>query len=60
MKVVYKTETETVSAMEIQGGILVKSVTKFKSAQSESLIEIKNGVIVNHGTEEEPVWKLNR
>jgi hypothetical protein len=60
MKIISQTENETISALEIQGGIIVKSVTKNGKNQSESLIEIKGGVIVNHGTEEEPVWKLNR
>jgi hypothetical protein len=61
MKVIFQNEKETVSAIEIDGGVLVKSVTKNDDGQqSESLIEIKSGVIVNHGTVEEPVWKLNR
>jgi hypothetical protein len=61
MKVISQSEKETVSAIEIDGGILVKSVTKNEDGlQSESMIEIKGGVIVNHGTVEEPVWKLNR
>jgi O-acetylhomoserine/O-acetylserine sulfhydrylase-like pyridoxal-dependent enzyme len=60
MKIISQTDNEVISAFEIQGGIIIKSVTKNSKQQSESMIEIKGGVIVNHGTFDEPVWKLNR
>jgi hypothetical protein len=61
MKKISESENEVISAIETHDGIIVKSVTKdAKGKQSESMIEIKGGVIVNHGTVDEPVWKLNR
>lgn len=61
MKKISESANEVISAIEIHDGIIVKSVTKDDNGnQSESLIEIKGGVIVNHGTLEEPIWKLNR
>jgi len=47
----YKTDT----------GILIKTTTKDNGAVvSESTMIDPNGVIVNHGTVEVPVWKLSR
>ena len=61
MKKISESENEVISAIETHDGIIVKSVTKDdKGKQSESMIEIKGGVIVNHGTVDEPVWKFNR
>ena len=57
---VLETNEETVKALVVFGGVLIKSVTKYEGGQSESMYLVQNGVLVNHGTEEQPDWRLNR
>lgn len=51
---------EVVKAMPATGGVLIKSITKYEGGQSESTYFLKDGVLVNHGSEKEPDWRLNR
>ena len=53
-------ETELVRAKKTDHGVLIKSVTKSKDGNSEAMFHLDGGVLVNHGTEENPDWKLNR
>lgn len=55
-----ETDTEKVSAMKTDKGVLIKSITTGKNGQSESLVHLDGGVLVNHGSEETPDWRLNR
>jgi len=52
--------TEVVKALRTDTGVLIKSVTTSKDGQSESTYHLDGGVLVNHGSEEKPDWKLNR
>lgn len=53
-----ESKTEVVKATTTSRGVLIKATNK--SVKSESLYHLDGGVLINHGTEEEPDWKLNR
>lgn len=57
---VFETETDVLKAMPVSAGVLIKSITRYDGGQSESIYFLPGGALVNHGTEEEPIWKLNR
>lgn len=55
-----QTDDNVTKAIKTDNGILVKSITTTDKGESESMILIENGVLVNHGSDEKPDWKLNR
>jgi len=53
-------DTELVRAKKTATGVLIKSVTKDKDGNTEAIYHLDGGVLVNHGSEKEPDWQLNR
>jgi acyl-CoA hydrolase len=52
-----ESKTEVVKAIKTSIGVLVKATNK--SMKSESMYHVNGGVLINHGTEDAPDWKLN-